>query len=423
MKYSLEHLEIHDNTILVNVLKWLFIDFDSYFASVEQHLHPCLRGKPIGVVPTMAETTSCIAASYEAKAYGVRTGTRVSEARLLCPGIQFIEAEHKVYVEYHQSFHRAIEEHIPITQTLSIDEVSCLLPTNWREPFYVENLMLSIKESMKVRVSPWITCSMGAAPNKFLAKLASKYHKPDGHCIVLQKEIPGFLREHKLSDLNGIGRRMEERLRKAGVYSVAQLSQCSEETLRGIWGSVHGSRMWRALRGEDLEDLPTHTSSIGHSHVLAPEKRVPYKAETVLHRLLQKALLRLRAKEYVTTDVQVSLRYDNGARWGAEARFDETSQNSILADAVDRMWKGRPEQQEPIRKISVTFTRLREYRNYTLSLFSQPDRKREAADKAMDSIVTKYGKQAAYYGNAHGAISTAPMRIAFNHIPNTVLEE
>lgn len=404
-------------------LQWLFIDFDSYFASVEQHLHPHLRGKPLGVVPTMAETTSCIAASYEAKAFGIRTGTRVSEARLLCPDIEFIEAEHKVYVEYHESFHRAIEEHIPITQTLSIDEVSCHLPKNWREPYYVENLIHGIKETMKEKVSPWITCSMGAAPNKFLAKLASKYHKPNGHCVLLQEEIPGFLREHKLSDLNGVGRAMEARLKKSGIYTVAQLYQCSEETLRKIWGSVHGNRMWQNLRGGEPPDIPTHTSSIGHSHVLAPEKRAPYKAVTVLHRLLQKALLRLRAKGYVTSDVLLSLRYDNGLRWGAEARLEETSQHSILSQATQGLWEQRPKPQEPIRKISVTFTRLREQENYTLNLFTQPDLKREAVDKALDSIVRKFGKQAAYYGSAHGALSAAPMRIAFNHIPNTILEE
>ncbi len=404
-------------------LRWLFIDFDSYFASVEQHLHPHLRGKPVGVVPTMAETTSCIAASYEAKKFGIKTGTRVSDARQLCPDIQFIEAEHKVYVEYHQSFHKAIEDIIPITQTLSIDEVSCQLPKNWQEEYYVENLMFRLKDHLCEKVSPWITCSMGAGPNKFLAKLASKYHKPNGHYIVMEDDIPYFLREHELRDLNGIGSSMEARLRKVGIYSVAQLFQCSEETLQNIWGSIHGNRMWRALRGEDVADLPTHTSSIGHSHVLAPIKRAPHHAQTVLHRLLQKATLRLRAKGYVTSSIALSLRYDNGLRWGHEVRFDETSQNHALTYATQALWDKRPSPQEPIRKISVNFTRLREEKNYTLSLFSKPDLKRESVDKALDQIVTRFGKRAAYYGGAHGAISAAPMRIAFNHIPNTILEE
>lgn len=404
-------------------LRWLLIDFDSYFASVEQHLHPNLRGKPVGVVPMMAETTCCIAASYEAKAYGIKTGTRVSDARLLCPDIQFIEAEHKSYVEYHHSFHRAIEGVIPVTETLSIDEVSCRLPENWRSPEYVEDLIHRIKANMCEVVSPWITCSIGAAPNKFLAKLASKYNKPNGHYLALHTDLELFLKEHKLTDLHGIGNSMEARLRQSGIYTVAQLLQCREATLRRIWGSMHGTRMWHALRGADLPEIQTNTSSIGHSHVLAPEKRAPHQAHTVLHRLLQKATMRLRAKKYVTANLVLSLRYDNGLRWGCEARFDESSQTGAITTAANALWNQRPSQSEPIRKLGVNFTKLKEEKNYTLSLFTKTDEKREAVDKALDDIVSRYGKQAAYYGNAHGAQKSAPMRIAFNHIPDTQLEE
>ena len=90
-------------------LRSLYVDFDSYFASVEQQLRPELRGKPIGVVPVMAETTCCIAASYEAKRFGVKTGTRVSDARKLCRNIKFVEARPAVYVEYHHKLVEAVE--------------------------------------------------------------------------------------------------------------------------------------------------------------------------------------------------------------------------------------------------------------------------------------------------------------------------
>jgi len=187
-------------------LKWLFIDFDSYFASVEQHLRPALRGRPVAVIPTMAETTSCIAASYEAKDYGIKTGTRVAEARRLCPHIEFVHSSHQVYIEYHRRIKAAIEEVIPIASTHSIDEVSCRLPPQSRDAESVPPLIRQIRDHLAARVSPWITCSMGVAPNTFLAKLATKYNKPDGAHLVHPPEIQSFLCEHQLSDLHGIGR-------------------------------------------------------------------------------------------------------------------------------------------------------------------------------------------------------------------------
>ena len=99
-------------------LQWLLVDLNSYFASVEQQLRPELRGRPVGVVPMLADTTCCIAASYEAKAHGVKTGTMVYEAKKMCPGIVFVEARHEEYVEYHQRIVEAVESCLPVSVVL-----------------------------------------------------------------------------------------------------------------------------------------------------------------------------------------------------------------------------------------------------------------------------------------------------------------
>ena len=106
---------------------WLFLDLNSYFASVEQELQPRLRGRPVAVVPLFADTTCCIAASYEAKAFGVRTGTTVGDAKRLCKGIELIEARHEVYVEYHHKVIQAVESCVPVSAVMSIDEMACRL--------------------------------------------------------------------------------------------------------------------------------------------------------------------------------------------------------------------------------------------------------------------------------------------------------
>src|ERR1700722_9195393 len=100
-------------------LNWLFVDLNSYFASVEQQVRPELRGRPIGVVPMMADTTVLIAASYEAKAFGVRTGTIVADAKRMCPGIELVEARHELYVEYHHKVVEAVESCLPVTAVCS----------------------------------------------------------------------------------------------------------------------------------------------------------------------------------------------------------------------------------------------------------------------------------------------------------------
>ena len=109
------------------MLNWLFVDLNSYFASVEQDDRPELRGRPVGVVPMMADTTVCIAASYEAKAYGVKTGTVVADAKRMCPGLVLVEARHEIYVDYHHRIVEAVESCLPVTAVCSIDEMACRL--------------------------------------------------------------------------------------------------------------------------------------------------------------------------------------------------------------------------------------------------------------------------------------------------------
>ena len=113
-------------------LSALFIDFDSYFASVEQHYQPELRGKPVGIAPVVAESSCCIAASYEAKAHGVKTGTRISEARVLCPEIHIVPARPELYIKTNKAIVEVVEQTIHVEDVLSIDEMWAWLPYNWR---------------------------------------------------------------------------------------------------------------------------------------------------------------------------------------------------------------------------------------------------------------------------------------------------
>ena len=151
-------------------LKWLFLDLNSYFASVEQQETPHLRGKPVIVVPSDTDWTCAIAASYEAKAYGIKTGTMVMEAKKMCPNLHCVPARHRLYVEYHNKIIEEVSKHIPINTIHSIDELSSRLPPSKRNIDTAKNIAQKVKNSLQQNIGPHIKCSIGFAPNSLLAK-------------------------------------------------------------------------------------------------------------------------------------------------------------------------------------------------------------------------------------------------------------
>src|SRR5438132_2507372 len=155
------------------MLRWLVLDLNSFFASCEQQENPELRGKPVIIVPTMAETTCAIAASYPAKACGIKTGTLVHEARRLCPEVQLVQAHHKLYVEYHHRILEAIDRHIPVEDVMSIDEVACRLDRVQQDAEVARKLAQSIKREIQTEVGECLSSSIGVSVNKLLAKMAS----------------------------------------------------------------------------------------------------------------------------------------------------------------------------------------------------------------------------------------------------------
>ena len=185
------------------MLRWLVLDLNSFFASCEQQENPELKGKPIIVVPTMAETTCAIAASYPAKAFGIKTGTLVHEARRLCPDVTLVQAHHKLYVEYHHRILAAIGKHMPVEDVMSIDEVACRLDRVQQEPAVAQSLAQNIKREIQSQVGECLTSSVGISANKLLAKLASNMQKPDGLVILPIEKLPGAILHLELAGYSG----------------------------------------------------------------------------------------------------------------------------------------------------------------------------------------------------------------------------
>ncbi len=279
-------------------LRWLFLDLNSYFASVEQQERPELRGLPIIVTPVDSDRTCAIAASYEAIAFGIRTGTLVREAKRMCPGLRIVPARHDFYVEYHHRIAGEIERHLHVTKTHSIDEVACELLGAERQTKNATVLAREVQQGILDRVGVCLRCSIGLGPSVLLAKTASDMKKPGGITVLGADKLPGPLLGLDLQDLCGIGRRMEPRLRAAGVNDVAALWALSPSRARSLWGSIAGERFWYALHGTDPPEIETERHSISHSHVLAPALRNVDAAYLVARRLLARAASRLRRAEH-----------------------------------------------------------------------------------------------------------------------------
>ena len=189
-------------------LRYLFIDMNSFFASAEQQLQPGLRNRPVAVSPVAAETTCCIAASYEAKRFGVKCGTPVYQARQMCPGIRIVPARPELYIRIHDNIKIAVETCTPVERTLSIDEFACRLSSDRRDPEAAMLLAGQVKAAIRERVGEFLRASIGIAPNQFLAKVAADMKKPDGLTLLPDDELPQRLYGLELNDFPGIGRRM-----------------------------------------------------------------------------------------------------------------------------------------------------------------------------------------------------------------------
>jgi DNA polymerase-4 len=399
------------------ILRWLFLDLNSYFASIEQELRPELRDRPVGVVPVMAETTCCIAASYEAKAFGVKTGTLVSEARKLCPEIQLIEARHQVYAEYHHKIVQAMESCLPVSVVMSIDEMAFRLIGEERTVENAVEIARRMKRALRKQVGSTLRCSVGVASNRFLAKVGSDMQKPDGLVVIKPSDLPDILFSLDPQDLPGIGRRMHKRLQKLGIKTTRQLCALSKQEMRQIWNGVVGERSWHWLRGDDLiEAAEQQRRTVSHSHVLPPELRTVESARAVAQKLVHKAGTRLRKMGYWAGGFSVCVRIGYELAWSEKIRLVECQDTLTLLEALHTLWKRYPSTLKKPMAIGICLYDLVPEDVHTLGLFE--DVKRTCLASAIDQINAKYGTDTVYFGGIHDVKSAAPTRIAFTSIPD-----
>lgn len=385
-------------------LETLYLDFDGFFASVMQQAIPRLRGRPVGVIPFDTEAVTSmtvIACSREAKRHGVKNVMCVPEARQLCPDLVLVPQRPDLFRRAHLALMNEIECEIPIDAVMSIDELTCTLDT--AASMDPRGLARRIKQRLRHNLGQYITCSIGFAANRLLAKIACKVNKPDGVTIWPPGDMPGPLFDQPLSAISGVGPRMEKRLARRGIVTMAGLWNTQPRQLRAIWGNVHGERMWYALHGYVLQAEPVRRSLYGHGRVLPPEWRDLEKARGCSRLLLVKAARRMRRDGFYARRLFLWINgYDDG--WGGECALASVHDDHACLAGLETLWVRARASLPPSYKIircGVTLYDLTPDNARQTGLFEQDDaerRKWERLTAAMDELNLSHGRRVVTLG-------------------------
>jgi len=402
----------------------LHIDFNSYFATVEQQANPRLRGKPTGVTGgDRIKRTVLGAASIEAKKFGVKTGMQIWEAKKLCPQIILVPGDSDKYLEVTKRFLGILSSYSPVLEVFSIDEVFMELSSlhlrgevmgNLMYTSEVcENLALQIKSRIRSEIGEWMRVSIGISYNKLMAKLASNLQKPDGLVIIPnQEEAIKILENQDLDEICGIGSRIKYRLNKMGIFNFRQLRQVPLEILLFNFKS-YGNFLYNAARGIDNSLITPfyekeEVKSVGHRYTLVHDTNSPAEIKQVLLKLTELVSRRLRAKNLVGKTISCWFRYGfahprgevvnlPNAHLGGE--FQGNGMQTTIHHTDDGLeifkasWKIFNEMwdKSAIRMIGISISNLTPQTPKNLSFLDEIKR-REVITKALDKINDKYGE-------------------------------
>jgi DNA polymerase-4 len=374
----------------------LYLDFDGFFASVEQRVHPHLRGRPVGVVPfAKAEHTCVIACSREAKLRGVKNVMNIAEARERCPDIILVPQAPDLYRRAHNALISEISAVIPVDAVKSIDELTCRVALADRDG--PEALGQRIKARIAENIGPHMICSIGFAANRQLAKMACKAGKPNGNMVWHPKDMPAPLLRLELKDIPGVGSRMERNLIHAGIASVEALLAAQPKHMRKLWGNVTGERLWYALHGYDLQTPPSGRGMYGHGRVLPPGYRTLEHARAAARLLLTKAARRMRRDGWNAGRLALWLELRDGA-WHRACWLPGVHDDQAVLTALETLWdEARVRLPFPthVVRLGVTLFDLTRASERQLDMLLDDDatrRRWERATEAIDALNRKYGR-------------------------------
>lgn len=379
----------------------LHLDMNAFFASVEQQSDPSLQGRPIAVTGPGARTI-ITTASYEARAHGVGTGMTTHEAKRLCPGLILVVGNNREYTRISKLIFEMLRQYTPLVEVFSIDEAFLDLTGSLRLFGNADAIAREIKSRILDRFG--LTCSIGIAPNKLLAKLASDLQKPDGLTIIPPESVASLMKTTAIRDLCGIGPSTEQRLKKLGIATCGDLGRFNPETLTRHFG-IMGARL--KSMGQGIDDSPVtpttaeeEVKSVSHSTTLNHD--LTHKEDIHRYLLMLSEMVGRRARRHGAKGktITLTIRYADFTTFSRQATLPSPFNRSgdIYRAAIALL--DTLQLTQPVRLLGVAISNL-VHTSEQLSLFPE-ERRLTTLSQAMDQVNDRFGDATVTFGTLVG---------------------
>jgi DNA polymerase-4 len=368
----------------------LLIDMDSFFASVEQQTNPLLRGKPIAVIGS-AKRTVVTTASYEARAFGVKTGMNMWEAKKLCRHLIFVVGNNEKYAHTCEKLAKIYSKYTPKVEIYSIDEAFLDITSSCKLIGSPLEIGGNIKDKIKQQFG--LNASVGIGPNKLIAKLASDLSKPDGLLWIRTEDIPGTLENLPVDELWGIGKKLSEKLNSLGIYTCGELGRTCASFLRSRFGII-GERL--KLMGMGIDHSPVvctqhEVKSIGHSMTLPRDIWQRRDIDAYMLKLSEMVGRRARKHKLMGNAVSVIIRYRSFETFSRQSKTGmHTNDTHNIYNNAMRIIKGL-KLKDSIRLLGVSLFGLTESEKPAQLPLLREYARRQDLLQAMDRINDRYG--------------------------------
>jgi DNA polymerase-4 len=373
----------------------LHVDMDAFYASVEQRDRPELRGKPVIVGGTEGRGVVC-AASYEARPFGVHSAMPMTAARRLCPQAIVVPMRMQHYVQISRQLREILLSYTPLVEPLSLDEA--FLDVRGCEGLFGPAPEIARQIKTRIVTETGLVASVGVAPNKFLAKLASDHGKPDGYVVVEPDSVEAFLAPLPVARLWGVGAKGQKRLHDLGIHTIGQLAALPERVLADHFGQA-GRHLWRLAHGDDERSVvpDRDAKSLSTETTFAQDIDDRQALRRWLLDLLEHLASRLRHEELHAHTIELKIRSSDFHTWTRSRALPEPT------NLTEPLWQAAAELFErslspdmlPIRLLGVGASRLSRAETVQGDLFDASLRERRTAlDRTVDAIRGQFGKDA-----------------------------
>lgn len=382
----------------------LHVDMDAFYASVEEREDPALVGKPVVVGGPVDGRGVVSAANYEARRFGVHSAQPAALAARLCPHAVFIKPRHRLYAAVSRDIHAVMARYTPLIEPLSLDE-AFLDVTNSQRLFGPAH-GIAVRIKAEILSSTSLVASVGLAPNKFLAKLASDIQKPDALVVVLPGTEQAFLDPLPVTRVWGVGRRTAQTLSRLNVRTIADLRHMSDELLAEVFGQ-HGTRLRELAHGIDNRPVvPEHEArSVSHETTFADDVSDPGILRMWLLDLADQVTARCRRLDMEGRTVSIKVRFNTFRTITRSHTLTRpTNLTRDVREAADELFANRLGQPlEPVRLIGVGLAGFQQFEMPQADLFGDPQREHEqVVDSVMDNVRSRFGDTALRRGRSPG---------------------